>query len=220
MKSRRKLVNVLRVEPDFKKKQMLRVLALAATYVAVSTVVVAFFYVRLLHPEMLSSRGFYYDVTNGAALWRELPGLPAVLIVWVSAMTGLSGLFATSVGLHFTHKLAGPLYRFKSELERIADGKDVQPIVLRDGDDFVDVADAMNRALAHLSERGTLPNAEFGEIEELERHRETNRIARETLDRFDASAIAPNERESVEQLCDELRALLAKVDPDTETTTS
>ena len=214
MKNRRKLSAVLRVEPDFKKKQMLRVLALAATYVAVSTVVLAFFYVRLLHPEMLSSRGFYYEITDSGALWRELPGLSSILLVWVSSMTALSALFATSVGLHFTHKLAGPLYRFKIEFERIAEGKPIRPIVLRTGDDFQDVAASMNRALSHIAERQLPANVEFGEIEELERHRETNRILHETLSRFDSSSMRSEERELTEQLCKSLRELLAKVDPD------
>jgi len=121
----------------------------------------------------------------------------------------LSALFATSVGLHFTHKLAGPLYRFKSEFERLAEGKSIRPIVLRAGDDFQDCAAAMNRALSHIAEQKQLPNADF---EEIERHRETNRVLRETLDRFDSSAMGPEDRAVAERLRTDISELLAKVD--------
>ena len=42
------------------------------------------------------------------------------------------------------------IYRFKLELQRIEEGKRVREIVLRQSDDFQDVAASLNRALERL----------------------------------------------------------------------
>jgi nitrogen fixation/metabolism regulation signal transduction histidine kinase len=65
-------------------------------------------------------------------------------------MTGLSVFFAVATGLYFSNKMAGPVYRFKAELKRIEEGKRFRKVTLRKGDDFHDVAEALNRALERV----------------------------------------------------------------------
>ena len=81
-----------------------------------------------------------------------------MLLIWATMMTSLSVVFAVVVGLYFSHKMAGPLYRFKLELRRVAAGEKARPVYLRKGnDDFEDIAAALNGALERIQgEDGSL----------------------------------------------------------------
>ena len=145
----RKWWNLLSVEQGFKQRQILRVLGFAVSYVAISTLALAAFYNHVLQVVAVTAVPLYASGPELAEL-RHLPGLRDTLIAWVTLMTGLSVLFAVGTGLYFSHKMAGPVYRFKAELKRIEEGKRVREIVLRKGDDFQDVAESLNRALERL----------------------------------------------------------------------
>jgi len=141
--------NSFSFESDFKRRQLGRVLAFALAYVAVSTAAVALVYGISLRPLAVGELPFYLRAEQ-LRQTGGVPGLTETLAVWVMLMTSLSAFFAIVVGLYFSHKLAGPIYRFKLELQRIADGRDWRVIRLRRGDDFHDVADVLNRALEHV----------------------------------------------------------------------
>ena len=44
--------------------------------------------------------------------------------------------------------MAGPIYRIKKALKESVEGKKPDPIILRKGDLFVEVADLLNKALS------------------------------------------------------------------------
>ena len=171
LNNRRKVSSVVLVEPDFKRKQLSRVMAFAGMYVLLSSFVLGFFYMHVIHPEVVDSRPYYMDVTDSGAIWREFPGLRETVTAWLICMTGLASVFSMAVGLHFSHKLAGPIYRFKIELNRIVQGERVRPIVLRTGDDFQDVAKVLNEALAELERRRVHAVESDGGLEVLESYR-------------------------------------------------
>lgn len=147
--NRRKWVNLLSIEQGFKQRQILRVLGFAMAYVAMSTLALGAFYNYVLQSFAIGALPLYPSGSELAEL-RQLPGLRETLIAWVMMMTGLSVFFAVATGLYFSNKMAGPVYRFKAELKRLEEGKRFQRIALRKGDDFHDVAEALNRALERL----------------------------------------------------------------------
>jgi hypothetical protein len=164
-KRRQSWWNSFGLEPDFKKRQIARILAFTAAYVAISGVCFGVVYSVALRPFAQGELPFYLR----AELMRQaggVPGLSESLAIWATLMMSMSGFFAIVVGLYFSHKLAGPIYRFKLELQRIADGREVRPIHLRNGDDFQDVADVLNRALERASGKDL---ARDGRLEEAER---------------------------------------------------
>jgi methyl-accepting chemotaxis protein len=147
--------NSLGFESDFKKQQLVRVLAFAAFYVALSTFAMSIAYGWVIKPLSVGELPFYMSpeqLRHGGSI----PGMTQMLTVWATLMTGMSVMFACVVGMYFSHKLAGPIYRFKLELQRIVDGHGYREIRLRDGDDFHDVAHALNRALDQVSHRETV----------------------------------------------------------------
>ena len=178
-------------ESDFKRRQLGRVLAFTAAYVAVSTAAVALVYAISLRPLALGRLPFYLR----AEQLRQaggVPGLTETLAVWVTLMTSLSAFFAVVVGLYFSHKLAGPIYRFKLELQRIADGRERRTIRLRKGDDFQDVADVLNRALEQVQSTENLLRRQLEHAEH--RLQELRQALRDH----------PNDRERLERILSKL----------------
>lgn len=147
--------NSLRFESDFKRRQLERIMAFTAVYVAMSTFVMATVYGWVLQPLTVGELPFYMSLAE-VRNTGSIPGMKQMVTVWATLMTGMSVMFACVVGLYFSHKLAGPIYRFKLELQRIVDGKGYREIKLREGDDFHDVAHVLNRALDQVSHRETV----------------------------------------------------------------
>jgi hypothetical protein len=56
--------------------------------------------------------------------------------------------------IRYSHKLVGPLVRFRKTLREMADGEPVRPIKLRDGDYLTDLRDDFNKMLEELQKRG------------------------------------------------------------------
>lgn len=56
--------------------------------------------------------------------------------------------------IRFSHRLVGPLVRFRQTITGIADGNAVRPIKLRDGDYLIEMRDEFNRMLEELQKRG------------------------------------------------------------------
>jgi methyl-accepting chemotaxis protein len=147
--NRRKWLNLLSIEQGFKQRQILRVLGFAVAYVAISTLALGAFYNYVLQSFAFGALPLHPSGPELTEL-RQLPGLRQTLITWVMLMTGLSVFFAVATGLYFSNKMAGPIYRFKAELQRIEEGKSFRKIVLRKGDDFQDVAESLNGALERM----------------------------------------------------------------------
>lgn len=56
--------------------------------------------------------------------------------------------------IRFTHRLVGPLVRFRRTIRSITDGEAVTPIKLRQGDHLLDLRDEFNEMLESLQRRG------------------------------------------------------------------
>jgi len=75
--------------------------------------------------------------------WNQIYGLFAVFAIAMAI--GLVYL-----GLRLSHRIYGPLYRFKRILDAVAQGAEPEMVVLRDGDELQDIAAALNRSFTVL----------------------------------------------------------------------
>lgn len=76
--------------------------------------------------------------------------LPSVVIT--SLITTLViGIVAVVVTLLVSHKIAGPMYRFEKDIEDIGAGNLQKKIRIRDGDQFVVVAENLNQMVDSLN---------------------------------------------------------------------
>jgi methyl-accepting chemotaxis protein len=56
--------------------------------------------------------------------------------------------------IRFSHRLVGPLMRFRKTMQAIADGEAIRPLKLREGDYLTEVRDDFNKMLEELQKRG------------------------------------------------------------------
>ena len=56
--------------------------------------------------------------------------------------------------IRFSHRLVGPLVRFRMTLQAMSEGEPVRPIKLRDGDYLTEMRDDFNQMLEELQKRG------------------------------------------------------------------
>ena len=198
---RRSWWSYFQIEQSFKQRQIFRLLALSALNVAVSTVA----FVAFMDYELDAMRGGLPIVAG------PTPNLMRIGIVWAALMAGLGGLFAMFTGILMTHRMAGPIYKFKMELKRIEQGEKPRRIGVRKGDEFQDVADALNGALDALGRNaGTV--SESGELAlDLERTRALHDEIFAEVERLDASALPESDRASVERWKQRMQALSEKL---------
>jgi hypothetical protein len=150
-KTRRSFWNSIRVEEEFTNRQIYRVFTAASIYIVCATFLLCVFYVYVLHPSGIGKPSLLNFVADFRARWQSSPELGSALRVWLVSMGGMSALFAIATGMVVSKKLAGPIYRLKTDLTKMAETGEVKPIVLRENDELMDVADAVNAALAKLS---------------------------------------------------------------------
>jgi methyl-accepting chemotaxis protein len=189
------------VEQSFKQRQIFRLLGLTAFNVMISTIA----FVVFMHYELSAMQ-------DGLPLVaRPAPSLVRIGIVWAALMAGTGGLFALLTGLRMAHRMAGPIYHFKRELLRIEEGKAPRRIGVRDGNEFQDVAEALNGALDALSARSGA--AESGELAlDLECTRAAHLEILGAIEGFDASSLPDPDRQRVEGWRERMLDLRAKLD--------
>lgn len=71
-----------------------------------------------------------------------------LLLVFV----GVSLVFTLGLIFYYTHRIAGPVYRFRRLFDEIAEGKLGAPVQLRKGDCFENLAGSVTRANATLAQ--------------------------------------------------------------------
>ncbi len=94
-------------------------------------------------------------------MWQEGPGNP-----WEQMLHTLSNYLPVIIclmvlvpvitwdALRFSHRLVGPLVRFRCVMQDVARGEPVLPIKLREGDYLVEFRDDFNAMLESLQRRG------------------------------------------------------------------
>jgi methyl-accepting chemotaxis protein len=201
-RDRRSLWSVFEVEEGFKHRQIMRLLALTVVNVAISTIA----FVAYQNYEMSALRDF------GVVLDDASPGMMRIVIAWAAFMAATCGLFALLTGILLTHRMAGPIYKFKQELERIEAGHAPRPIVLRKRDEFHDVAEALTRALETLWSRagGVAQSAELAL--DLDRIRSAHEEILDGLEGLDVELLADPDRSRVEAWREQMRTLRTKLD--------
>lgn len=75
-------------------------------------------------------------------------------VVFTTILTTLAlGLVVVVVTLLVSHKIAGPMFRFEKDINRIAGGDLKSRIRIRKGDQFQELAESLNRMVESLSDR-------------------------------------------------------------------
>lgn len=79
----------------------------------------------------------------------------ALLIIIGTMMVGAIWMIIAHLGIRASHKLCGPVYRIRAELEAIDRGEIPKRIVLREDDELQDLAEAFNKLIGMVAEQRT-----------------------------------------------------------------
>jgi hypothetical protein len=190
---RRSSWNAFRVEQDVTRRQVVHLLVFTGVFVVGTTAAMCAHYFLLHH----GARGTV--PVSGSLLdelsffWRQVPEFRLAMVSWILSMVGLSALFAVGLGAHFARTFAGPLHALKRDLELVATSGEARPVKLRDGDQLLDLAGSINRAVASVAAaHGARDEAAAEELEALRRD-----VALQ-LDRLDPATLPPVARERIE----------------------
>ena len=95
-----------------------------------------------------------------AAVVREQSTMLRGIILGLVGLVVLIGL----LGIYFTHKVAGPVYKMKQLLKQVGDGKLAIATRLRKGDELQDFFEAFESMVATLRQRQEQEIAEFEKL--------------------------------------------------------
>jgi methyl-accepting chemotaxis protein len=203
-RDQRNWLNHLRIEEDFTKRQVLRIMFCAGIYVSMSTVLLCVFYGYFLDPSRAAALPAHLLLGDIISRWGDYPQLHTAVAIWVTGLTGMSALFAFATAIYMTRRLVGPLYRLKLDLGRIIAGETVEAVRLRKGDELQDLAELFNGALAVFREREDELRQQLGgssssaELELLRRH----------VDKLDTETLCESDALQLESWLDGLQTLL------------
>ena len=139
----------------FRKKKLINPefqLSFMRYFVSIAIVTLAVFYgakVFFFHEvrAYLSTLGFQPDHALFDFLSRQSHVMDGIFF----AAAVIECAFLAWMGLKISHRVAGPLYRLKSEMLRAArGGGEVKPLKFRDGDYFAELADAYNEQMGEI----------------------------------------------------------------------
>lgn len=74
--------------------------------------------------------------------------LPAMLLTVLALSAVIVAPIIFFVGLHLTHRIAGPIQRIEAFLDDVNAGTQAEPFALRDGDEMQQLLDGLNEATA------------------------------------------------------------------------
>ena len=143
----------LLIEPVFQRHFIARM----AGWTTVATLLTgAILYVLVAQADQRSTGEFFYVVqevgSHPEMLSRTQIILPA-LALSLAVNLALSVLFA----LFYSQRLAGPIHRFKTDIEKLQNGEPLKAAFhLRGADEFQDLAHAFDGMLKRMAEKGFL----------------------------------------------------------------
>lgn len=149
-KRRKKLIN-----PRMQLKIAGAAVAIALVSVLVLTVMLNEAFVQMV------DRG-WIDPANVSGGWLEVL-LPTVGISLVILFP-----LVLSLGILLSHRLAGPMYRFRVWLTDVKDGKETRPCTIREGDEYQDFCRLLNEVTEPLRHGSTFVKAIVADADEPE----------------------------------------------------
>ncbi|MBI3300082.1 MAG: hypothetical protein HYZ75_18095 [Elusimicrobia bacterium] len=141
------------IEPNFQRRFMARL----AGWTAVSTLITGtVVYALLLQADARSAGEFFY-VVQEAGSHPEMLSHTAIVLPALALSLALNLALSLVFALVYSQRLAGPIHRFKTDIERLEKGEPVKPVFhLRGKDEFQDLGHAFDALLKRLAEKGFL----------------------------------------------------------------
>ena len=137
------------------------------TFVVMALMMVTILAIGFLINETIRSTayaGFHFGSINPSEVLTEAN---TQIIFRVSCVLFLSFFIIIAFGVVFLHRMAGPAYRFRLAMIKINEGQLPNPIKLREGDFFVEVANELNALIKTLEDNKDKRAAAMGKLNKM-----------------------------------------------------
>ncbi|MFC1855754.1 hypothetical protein ACFL2A_04370 [Thermodesulfobacteriota bacterium] len=175
------------VEHSFQIKFILKIVSFVV-FATLITGVVTFF----ITDEALE-RSFYsihYQIKN---VWQVL--LPSVVIISF-VTTGIVAFFTTIVALVASHRVGGPIYRFKRSLKEVEEGDLTKITKLRERDDLQDFVGSINTMIESVRSKVADIDDKYEALSEQINNMKNSLVSRESISDSDRELIETLSKEA------------------------
>jgi len=136
------------LEKGFHFRQIRRLLVVTTCMVIISSIAMGMFYNEMMDLFTSGDLPAYFMPEDMARLDAQIPGFRATLLHWIAIIFCINFVVCLFIGILITNKLGGPLFKFKQSMHHISMGKLYTIVEIRQGDEFQDMAESINRMVS------------------------------------------------------------------------
>jgi len=140
-------------DKTFQAAEIRRVIAFASLYLLLTTALLGVFYYQLLGQLVSGSSPMLFVSEDMNMINEQIPGLGEVLARWVLYMMVINVVVTSCISVYIIRKLGHPLLAVKRALREIASGKLNVRLRATDNQEFADVAEALELAVAQVNRK-------------------------------------------------------------------
>lgn len=140
-------------DKSFQVRQIRRVALLGAFFVLQSTLLLGAFHHEMLGRLVAGNAPLLFASEDIGSLAAAVPGTGAVMLRWLVVMMVLNAVVTATIGTWIVRKLGNPMLAMRRALDEIGDGNLDVRLRAGDAEEFDELANALNRALASVQSR-------------------------------------------------------------------
>lgn len=148
-RKRKKLI----VDAQFQYRFIRRIALMAVCITTAALLAMAYIYQSYGHIEIMVSQPLPFDLSDEEALKGSLEADNIFSLLWpvLLASIAITSAITITMGAFISHRLAGPVYRLRQEIQLILSGDLRRSIGLRDKDEFGSLAADLEQLRVKLS---------------------------------------------------------------------
>jgi methyl-accepting chemotaxis protein len=140
-------------DKTFQMRQLRRVLLLAGFFILQSTLLLGVFHYQLLGSLVSGNAPLLFASEDIARLADAVPSVGDIMSRWLFVMLALNAVVTAVIGTWIVRKLGNPILAMRRALNDIGDGKLNTRLRAGDSNEFAEIAEALNRAVATVQQR-------------------------------------------------------------------
>lgn len=117
------------------------------------TAILIMYFTNYYFFEKLKSRGVQLGLPRSGVFFQYIDYQNTILNRITALTAGLLFVIIFIAGLLFSHRIAGPLYRFKKHLDAISNVAELKEVEFRQRDFFPEIAEAFNQFCSRISKK-------------------------------------------------------------------
>lgn len=155
-------------DKTFQMRQLRRVVLLTAFFILQSTVLLGLFHHQLLGSLVSGNAPLMFASEDIARMADAVPSVSAAMTQWMLVMLAINAVVTGILGVWIIRKLGNPILAMHRALNDIGDGKLDTRLRAGDSQEFAELSEALNRAVATVQQRIADAHAATDILETLE----------------------------------------------------